>query len=58
MSKHTYRHTITKVEAELDDSFVVLFPGSFELVEKKTPAAKPVEAAQSKKPDSSKEGNK
>lgn len=58
MSKQVYRHTITKVEVELDDRFVALFPGSFELVEKKAPAAKPVEAAQPKKNNSSKEGNK
>lgn len=64
MPKHNYRHTVTNVEVELDDSFVTLFPGSFERVEEK--AAEPVPVPQTavkapatpKKNDSSKEGNK
>ena len=64
MSKHIYRHTVTKVEAELDDNFVSLIPGAFEIVEEKkaaekAPVKKTVEPAPAatKKNDSSKEGN-
>lgn len=64
MSKQLYRHTVTNIEAELDERFVALFPGAFERVTKKaaepTPAKKAVEKApaETKKTDSSKEGNK